>query len=135
MPLHDGLEPGHSGDPLTDAAFDENEQELLHYGMAGTNYTAIGRMGDLAKYNQYENVDTWAKSGRMPGPGDPQVTWPENQGWIDDRVDRGDDFLLGTDRATLDTKYNWDGSGGNGFFTYREIQHLNSRGKPIIDDF
>ena len=63
--------------------------------------TCIGRMEDLAKYADDASVDTWAKSGRIPGPGDLPVTWAENERWLYERFLRGDDFAIATDPATL----------------------------------
>lgn len=34
-------------------------------------------MDDLEQFADDPEVDTWAKSGRIPGEGEPPVTWPE----------------------------------------------------------
>ncbi len=52
----------------------------------------IGRMQHLERFDDDPNIDTWAKSGRMPGPGEPKVNWPENLAWLRERVLRGDRF-------------------------------------------
>lgn len=88
--------------------------------------TVIGRMDDLAKYDEITDVDTWRKTGRTPDPADPnQVTWKENQAWLDHRIDRGDNFGIATDPATLPPVL--DGyikDVPNGYFTRKELEYL-----------
>jgi hypothetical protein len=96
------------------------------------NVTAIGRMEDLVKFDGNPNVDTWHKSGRIPGPGEPQVTWPENRAWLDERIARGDEFWISTNPSSLPpAKGGYVPGTPNGYFTARELEYLNSRGiKP-----
>lgn len=58
-------------------------------------------MDDLKKFDDVPDVDTWHKSGRIPGDGDPPVTWRENADWLDERIARGDDFGIATDPTKL----------------------------------
>jgi hypothetical protein len=52
--------------------------------------TAIGKMKDLKAVAENPAIDSWAKSGRMPGPGEPRVSWAENRAWLQERIERGD---------------------------------------------
>jgi hypothetical protein len=95
--------------------------------------TIIGRFEDLERFQEMTDVDTWVRSGRIPGPDDPPVTWKENQRWLDDRIARGDDFGIATNPATLP-----EVAGGfvwgqpNGYFTATELRHLRSVGiEPV----
>jgi hypothetical protein len=91
--------------------------------------TIIGRMHDLEKFAEDSTVDTWAKSGRMPGPGEPNVTWAENKNWIEDRIARGDTFGIATDPASLPpVKGGYVPGQPNGYFTARELELLHSHG-------
>jgi hypothetical protein len=97
------------------------------------NATAIGRMEDLKKFDKYSNVDTWHKSGRMPGPNDGPVTWPENRKWLDERITRGDTFIMTMDPKNLPTEY-IKGS-PNGWFTKLEYDYLVKKGATIIKNY
>ncbi len=97
------------------------------------NATAIGRMDTLRKYDNFSNVDTWHKSGRIPGPNDKAVTWPENKKWLQDRIDRGDSFIMTMDPKKLPTKY--VAGEPNGWFTKLEYDYLVKRGANILYDF
>ncbi len=101
-------------------------------GFKVKSVTAIGRMEDLRKFDGDPNVDTWHKSGRVPRPGEPAVTWPENRKWLDERIDRGDEFWITTHPSTLPpVKGGYVPGVPNGYFTAKELNHLNSRGiKP-----
>ncbi|QDQ25033.1 hypothetical protein FNU76_00965 [Chitinimonas arctica] len=94
--------------------------------------TAIGRMDDLRRVADDPNIDSWAKTGRMPGPGDSRVTWTENKKWLQDRIDRGDNFIILTNPQSLPrVKGGFVEGQPNGYFTARELQYLNDRGiKP-----
>ena len=94
--------------------------------------TAIGRMDDLAKYDGYQNVDTWRKSGRLPGAGDKKVSWTENRKWLDERIKRGDTFIMTVDPKTL-PDYVKDVP--NGSFTKMEYNYLVKKGATIIHDY
>lgn len=91
--------------------------------------TIIGRVEDLKRFEGIAGIDTWLRSGRLPGIGDPPVTWMENQRWLDDRIARGDDFGIATNPETLPKV-----AGGfvrgypNGYFTAKELRHLQSVG-------
>ncbi|WMJ72299.1 hypothetical protein RCC89_03850 [Cytophagaceae bacterium ABcell3] len=89
-------------------------------------------MDDLRKYDNDPIFDTWHKSGRKPKPGEPPVTWKENEKWLQDRIDRGDKFWIATDPNTLPSVKNGYVPGQpNGYFTARELAHLNKNGiKP-----
>ena len=94
--------------------------------------TAISRLKDLEQFDDNPAIDTWSKSGRNPGPGEPPVSWEENEGWLLERIRRGDDFGLATDPRELPPA-----SGGyipgepNGYFTGRELQVLQSHGIEV----
>lgn len=97
-------------------------------------YTAIGRMDDVLKFSKYMNVDTWHKSGRIPsihGGGD--VTWPENRKWIEDRIKRGDIFIMTMDPNKLPEKR--IPGVPNGIFTKMEYELLKRRKATIIYDY
>ena len=97
--------------------------------------TAIGKMDDLLPVKDLPHVDTWWRSGRMPGPGEAPVTLPENKRWIQERIERGDEFWLMTDPTTLpDLKVQRAAIPGqpNGFFTANELKWLRKAGiEPI----
>jgi hypothetical protein len=63
--------------------------------------TIIGKLDDLKAFDENADIDSWRKSGRVPGMGDPPVTWTENKQWLDDRIARGDQFGLATDPNAL----------------------------------
>jgi len=50
-------------------------------------------MDDLRKFDDIDSIDTWHKSGRKPKDGEPPVTWAENKQWLQERIDRGDEFI------------------------------------------
>ncbi len=88
--------------------------------------TVIGRMADLPQFGSRNDIDTWAKSGRIPVEGEPPVTWPENKAWLNTRIERGDAFGLATPETELSPTY--VPGEPNGHFTFREVQYLRSRG-------
>ncbi len=97
-------------------------------------YTAIGRMDDLLKYNPFDNVDTWHKSGRKPSiDGGDMITWPENRKWIQSRIDRGDTFIMTMPPSQLPTEY--VPGKPNGWFTKLEYDYLVKKGAKIIHDY
>jgi len=97
-------------------------------------YTAIGRMDDLLKYNPFDNVDTWHKSGRKPSlDGGDMITWPENRKWIQARIDRGDTFIMTMPPSQLPTEY--VPGKPNGWFTKLEYDYLVKKGAKIIHDY
>ena len=99
------------------------------------NFTAIGRMNDLEKYDKMLNVDTWRKSGRIPEAGARPVTWAENKQWLQDRIDRGDTFILSTDPKTLPpVRGGYVEGQPNGYFTARELKYLEDNKAKIIYD-
>ena len=94
--------------------------------------TVIGRREDLVRFDADPNVDHWWKTGRVPGVGDPLVTWAENRLWLEVRIARSDAFGLATDPATLPpVAGGYDGSAANGYFTAREYHLLTRRGVPV----
>lgn len=107
--------------------------ELTETGQGGRMTTIIGRMKDLEQFADDPSVDTWAKSGRIPGPGEPAVSWSENQAWLEQRIARGDLFGIATDPAALPPV-----SGGyipgtpNGYFTARELDYLIGKGISLL---
>ncbi len=91
--------------------------------------TVIGRMKDLEKFAGDPAIDTWHKSGRIPGPGQPRVTWTENVNWLMERVKRGDKFGIATDPATLPPVMGGFQEGvPNGYFTAKELNFLRKLG-------
>jgi len=94
--------------------------------------TVIGRMKDLEQFKDSPNVDTWAKSGRMPGEGEPPVTLRENREWLQERIDRGDSFGIASDPETLSSEFTEGGNPNGGYFTSMELQQLGRQGiKPF----
>ncbi len=94
----------------------------------GCGITAIGRMEDLRSVDNLKNVDTWQKTGRIPGAHDPKVTWKENKKWLDERIDRGDRFIILSDPKSLPpVKNGYIPGSPNGYFTARELEYLQSR--------
>jgi hypothetical protein len=55
----------------------------------------------LREYDSAPNIDTWHKTGRKLGLNEPPVSWPENKAWLDERIDKGDDFWIATHPSTL----------------------------------
>ncbi|MGB9992960.1 RHS repeat-associated core domain-containing protein, partial [Pseudoduganella rhizocola] len=94
--------------------------------------TAIGRMEDLQRVANDSGIDSWAKSGRIPGAGEKPVTWAENRRWLQDRIDRGDSFIILTNPSSLPSvRGGYVPGSPNGYFTARELQYLNQQGiKP-----
>jgi len=91
--------------------------------------TVIGRMKDLERFSDDPAIDTWAKSGRIPKPVDPPVTWAENRAWLDARIARGDKFGIASDPATLPpVRGGYIAGQPNGYFTARELQYLQDQG-------
>ncbi|MBX3445015.1 MAG: hypothetical protein KF774_21625 [Planctomyces sp.] len=93
--------------------------------------TVIGRMDDLKRFDGIPNVDTWHKTGRMPGPNDPPVSWTENKSWLDARIQRGDNFGLATDPLTLPPTrlpLPLPDPMPSGYFTARELDYLRKMG-------
>jgi RHS repeat-associated protein len=104
------------------------------YGKAEESFTAIGRMDDLTKYDDVINVDTWRKSGRIPSTnGGGKVTWPENRKWLQERIDRGDTFIMTMDPKNLPTEY--IPNSPNGWFTKLEYDYLIKKEAKIEYDF
>lgn len=100
------------------------------------NATAIGRMDALKKYDGYSNVDSWKKTGRKPGSTGEKVTWTENRKWLQDRIDRGDVFIMSIDPKTLPpVKGGFVPNQPNGYFTAREFDMLKKQGAKIILDY
>jgi RHS repeat-associated protein len=95
----------------------------------GQSATAIGRMEDLRRFDGTD-VDTWRKTGRIPGPGDRPVSWEENKAWLDERIARGDTFYIATDPTTLGTGY--IPGVPNGWFTRLELDYLERQGIEVI---
>ena len=99
----------------------------------GSQTTVIGRMEHLEQFADNPAVDTWAKSGRIPAPGEPPVTWAENKAWLDERIARGDQFGIATDPATLPpVKNGYIPGQPNGYFTARELQYLQQQGISVM---
>ena len=73
----------------------------------GSQTTVIGRMEHLEQFADNPAVDTWAKSGRIPAPGEPPVTWAENKAWLDERIARGDQFGIATDSSYIASCEKW----------------------------
>jgi RHS repeat-associated protein len=91
--------------------------------------TVIGRMQHLERFANNPAIDTWAKSGRIPGTGASPVTWAENKAWLDARITRGDKFGIATDPVTLPpVKGGFIPGQPNGYFTARELDYLKGRG-------
>ena len=91
--------------------------------------TVIGRMDDLDRFSRDPLMDTWGKSGRMPGPGERPVTWAENEAWLRARVAHGDTFAIATNPATLPpVRGGFIPGTPNGYFTARELAFLRSLG-------
>jgi len=88
-------------------------------------------MHDLEKLQDNPAIDSWLKSGRIPGPGDPPVTWKENQRWLYDRIVRGDDFAIATDPALLPSLKGFIPGTPNGYFTARELNMLQQQGIEV----
>lgn len=100
------------------------------------NATAIGRMDALKKYDGYSNVDSWKKTGTKPGSTGEKVTWTENRKWLQDRIDRGDVFIMSIDPKTLPpVKGGFVPNQPNGYFTAREFDMLKKQGAKIILDY
>jgi len=96
-------------------------------------HTAIGRMDDLKKYDDVDFVDTWPKSGRIPSrDGGGPVGWPENRRWIDERIERGDGFIIATNPSDLG---DYIPGVPNGSFTKREYDYLTVKGIDIWHDY
>ena len=99
---------------------------------ASKQTTVIGRMADIRKYSADDTIDSWAKSGRLPGKGDPPVTWAENKKWLQERIDRGDNFIIATNPKTLPpVKGGYIPGKPNGYFTARELEYLNKQGVKV----
>ena len=98
--------------------------------------TVIGRMDDLKHLDDMPNIDTWRRSGRIPGPDGHPVTWAENKRWLDERIARGDRFAIATNPNTLPpVKGGFIPGTPNGYFTARELEYLRSRGIDILEMF
>ena len=94
--------------------------------------TVLGRMPHLEQFANDPNIDTWAKSGRIPKEGEPLVKWSENQDWLDARIARGDKFGVATDPSTLPPVVDGHSPGrANGYFTARELYYLKQKGIPV----
>jgi len=52
--------------------------------------TVIGKLDDLTRLDEIDDIDSWRKSGRTPGASGHPVTWAENKQWLDERIARGD---------------------------------------------
>lgn len=92
--------------------------------------TAIGKMDVLKMFDDVPNVDTWHKSGRIPRGNDPQISWAENRAWLQQRIDRGDTFIMTMDPAKLPASH-IKGS-PNGWFTKLEYDYLMKHAKDRI---
>jgi hypothetical protein len=91
--------------------------------------TVIGRMEDLKRFAGDDTIDTWWRSGRMPGPGEPDVSLAENRAWLMERVERGDSFGIATDPGTLPAVVGGRIPGiGNGYYTAWELAELRKLG-------
>ena len=90
-------------------------------------------MDKLKYFDNFSNVDTWHKSGRIPKSGDKPVSWAENRKWLQERIDRGDTFIMTMDPKKLPTKY--VPGVPNGWFTKLEYDHLTKNGAKIIYSF
>ncbi len=109
------------------------QRNVLVHNCGGSGITtAIGRMDDLKKFDLDVKFDSWRKSGRRPSNGEPAVTLPENRKWLQDRIDRGDKFILATDPASLPPlRGGYKANEPNGWFTTWELSVLNQQGiKP-----
>lgn len=94
--------------------------------------TVIGRMQHLERFADDPLVDTWAKSGRIPGAGDRPVTWAENEQSLMERVWRGDKFGIATDPATLPpVRGGYIPGRPNGYFTAKELEFLQRLGIDV----
>lgn len=104
---------------------------LVHNAILG-NCTAIGRMDDLRKYKDRDDVDTWWKTVRIPDDVT-QVTLSGNKAWLRERFEAGHRFILATDPNTLGIKR--IPCQPNGFFTYMELRWLKQWGATIEFDY
>lgn len=102
--------------------------------------TVIGRMSDVARFEDNPQIDTWWKSGRIPdktkSPPDPDITWQENEAWLIERVWRGDNFGIATNPNDLPRTVLPAGSDlsnlPDGYFTARELDWLRRHGiEPV----
>lgn len=93
--------------------------------------TVIGRMPHLERFANDSLVDTWAKSGRIPGIRDGPVLWPENEYWLIERILRGDKFGIATDPATLPGRLGYKIGQANGYFTWKELDFLQRMGIDV----
>lgn len=98
------------------------------------NKTAIGRMDELKRFDNVLDVDTWHKTGRMPSrDGGGAVTWLENKKWLQERIDRGDTFIMTMNPSKLPMKY--EPGNPNGWFTKLEYEYLKKKGAKIEYDY
>lgn len=127
------------GPPTSVYNLEVDGQHVYHVGLDGllvhnTCTTVIGRMDDLKRFDLDPSVDTWWKSGRIPKAGEPPVSLRENRKWLQDRIDRGDQFGIATNPALLPPA-----TGGyipgvpNGSFTAFELDYLLRRGINVLE--
>jgi len=98
--------------------------------------TVIGRIEDLKAFDGIpaDIIDTWRKSGRIPGDMDDPVTWAENLAWLKERIARGDTFGIATDPSKLPPLVNGRIPGvANGYFTTKELAFLRKSGIDVLD--
>ena len=96
---------------------------------ANYEFTAIGRMDTLKNFDNVHNVDTWRKSGPSVLPGKTRVTWPQNRKWLDEKIARGDTFIMTINPKDLPTEY--IDRVPNGWFTKLEYDYLLKKGAKI----
>ncbi len=92
---------------------------------AGRRVTVIGRMEDVRRFSDNPLVDNWDKSG-PPGP----FLIGNNRRWIEERIARGDIFVLATNPLELSNKFIPGVS--NGYYTFQELKWLSRAGVEVM---
>jgi hypothetical protein len=59
------------------------------------------------------------------------ISWKTNKNWLQERIDRGDNFLISTNPRTLPDADNYIPGVPNGVFTARELRYLKRRGISV----
>ena len=98
-------------------------------GLPCPKTTVIGRMKDLDQFDHLDHVDTWRKSD-VSQVGS-EVTWQMNKKWLDERIARGDRFVIASDPASLPPRIGGFGHPGGGYFTRLEYDYLLRQGIDV----